>query len=347
VKMQPLLIIRADATPEIGTGHLMRSLALAAAWRNRAAGDVIFVSCCQSQDLRRRMAKVARQVVAIDRAHPDPWDWEKTAHILGAHQDAWVVLDGYHFDAEYHKKIRAPGKRLLVVDDMAHLDHYEADIVLNQNINAENLPYSTAAFTRLFLGPRYILLRPEFIDRIHRERNIAGPARRLLVTLGGADPDNMTLKVMQALEKINSDGFEALIVVGSANPHLQQIRAAGGRSSVSMRVVDNAPNMAELMAWTDLAVSAGGSTCWELAFMGVPTLTITMADNQLAVVKGLAKAGAAVNLGWHHDLSSAKIARAVQNLATDVDKRARMQRSGCDLVDGKGSQRVLTGMMAL
>ena len=344
--MQPLLIIRADTTPEIGTGHLMRSLALAQAWRART-GEVIFVSCCQSQNLHQRMANIARQVVPIDRAHPDTGDWEKTSQILGAHGDAWVVLDGYHFDSGYHKKIRALGKRLLVVDDMAHLDHYEADIVLNQNIDAERLPYSTASFTRLFLGTRFILLRPEFVNRFSRERKIPGLAGRLLVTLGGGDPDNMTLKVMQALERINIDGFEALIVVGSTNLHLQQIQAASSRSRVPMRVVDNVHNMAELMAWADLAVSAGGSTCWELAYMGVPALAITMADNQLAVVKGLEKAGVVVNLGWYHNLSSGKIARAVQNLAMAADKRAQMQRCGRDLVDANGTQRVLTGMMAV
>jgi UDP-2,4-diacetamido-2,4,6-trideoxy-beta-L-altropyranose hydrolase len=337
MKMRPLLIIRADATPDIGTGHLMRTLALAHAWRDRA-GDVIFVSCCRSRGLLGRMAKIARQVVALDCAHPDPGDWEKTARVLDAHGDAWVVLDGYHFDGEYHKNIRAPGKRLMVVDDMAHLEHYEADIVLNQNIDAASLSYSTAAFTRLLLGPRYILLRPEFVERSAAERNITGPARRLLVTLGGAD--------MQALEKVNIDGLEALIVVGSTNPNLQQIQAAGGRSGVPMRVVDSAPDMAELMSWADLAVSAGGSTCWELAYMGVPTLAITMADNQLAVVKGLARAGAIVDLGWHNELSAAELVGALQDLAPDVDKLALMQRCGRDLVDGNGTQRVLTGMTA-
>ena len=344
--MQPLLIIRADATPEIGTGHLMRSLALAHAWRTRI-GEVIFVSCCQSRDLHRRMADIARQVVAIDRAHPDPGDWEKTAQILGARGDAWVVLDGYNFDNGYHKKIRALGKRLLVVDDMAHLDRYEADIVLNQNINAASLPYATASYTRLFLGTRFILLRPEFVNRFTRERQTPELACRLLVTLGGGDPDNMTLRVMQALERIDIDGFEALIVVGSTNPHLEQIRAESSRASVPVRVVDNVRNMAEPMAWADLAVSAGGSTCWELAYMGVPTLAITMADNQLAVVEGLEKSGIIDNLGWYHDLSSAKIARAVQNLAMAAEKRAQMQRCGRNLVDGNGTQRVLTGMMAV
>ena len=343
--MQPLLIIRADATPEIGTGHLMRSMALAHSWRARS-GEVLFITCCQSQDLLRRMADIARQVVPIDRIHPDPADWEKTSQVLGALGDAWVVLDGYHFDLEYQKKIRALGKRLLVIDDTAHLDHYEADIVLNQNINAESLSYSTASFTRRLLGNRFILLRPEFVDHLTIKRKSPKVARRLLVTLGGGDSDNLTLKVMQALEKINIDGFEALIVVGSANPHLQQLQIEGSRSKLPLQVIDNVHNMAEQMAWADFAVSAGGSTCWELAYMGVPALVITIADNQLAVVRGLEKAGVVVDLGWGHDLSSAILLRAVQNLAMDTDKRSQMKRCGRALADGKGTQRVLTGMMA-
>ena len=346
MKIQPLLFIRADATSEIGTGHLMRSLALADSWRDRS-GEVVFVSCCQSRYLHQRMAAIARQVVTIDRFHPDAGDWDKTSQMLGAYGDAWVVLDGYHFDGEYHKKIRALGKRLLVIDDTAHLDHYEADIVLNQNINAESLMYSTASFTRLLLGTRFILLRNEFVKRFSRKRKFPRVARRLLVTLGGGDPDNMTLKVMQALEKINIDGFEALIIVGSTNPHLQQIQRESSRFKVSMQVLDNVQNMAEAMAWADFAVSAGGTTCWELAYMGVPALAITMADNQIAVVEGLEKAGVVVNLGWHHDLSPDKILRDVQKLAMAADKRAQMKRYGRDLVDGNGTQRVLKGMMAI
>ena len=344
--MRPLLIIRADATPEIGAGHLMRSLALAHSWKARS-GDVLFVSCCQSQDLRQRMADISRQVIPIDQTHPDPGDWEKTSQILGAQGDAWVVLDGYHFDCGYHKNIRALGKRLLVIDDTAHLDHYEADIVLNQNINAERLLYSTAAFTRRFLGPRFILLRPEFVNRLFLKRKFPKVARRLLVTLGGGDLDNMTLKVMQTLGRINIDGFEALIVVGSTNPHLQQIRTESRRSRVSMEVIDNVPNMAKSMAWADFAVSAGGSTCWELAYMGVPALIITIADNQQAVVKGLEKAGVVVNLGWHGNFSPAKISRAIQDLALAADKRTQMSQRGRELVDGNGTQRVLKGMMEI
>ncbi len=341
-----MLIIRADTTPAIGTGHLMRCLALAHSWKARR-GQIIFISCCQSQDLQQRMADIALQVVAIDRTHPNPGDWEKTSRVLSEHGDAWVVLDGYHFDTAYQKKIRALGNRLLAIDDTAHLDHYEADIVLNQNINAESLLYSTASFTRLFLGTRFILLRPEFDNRLSLKRKVPKVACRVLVTLGGADLDNMTMKVMQALEEIKIDKFEAIIVVGSANPHRQQIIAESRRSQLPMQVLDNVNNMADLMARSDLAVSAGGSTCWELVYMGLPTLVITMADNQLAVAEGLEKAGTVVNLGWHHNLSPAEITQAVYNLALAADKRTQMKRCGRDLVDGKGTQRTLTGMMAV
>lgn len=343
--MGPLLIIRADTTPDIGTGHLMRTLALAHAWRAQS-GDVIFVSCCRSPSLRRRMTAVARQVVDLDRIHPDAGDREKTGQVLKAEADAWVVLDGYHFDSGYHSSIRALGKRLLVIDDMAHLDHYEVDIVLNQNIDAADLTYSTAAATRLLLGTRYILLRPEFVARSPRKGGISGPARRLLVTMGGADPENVTSTVIKTLETVNSNALEALIVIGSANRNRQQIRDAANRSRLPMRVVENAPDMAELMAWADLAVSAGGSTCWELAYMGVPTMAITMAENQLAVVEGLARAGAIVDLGWHHSLSADELARAVQDLVPDTAARTRMQRCGRKLVDGNGANRVIQEMMA-
>lgn len=343
--MKPLLIIRADATPEIGTGHLMRTLALAHAWREQA-GDVLFVSCCRSPELHRRIAAVARQVVSLERPHPDPDDWEKTERVLKAEAEGWVVVDGYNFDGSYHNNIKALGRQLLVIDDTAHLEHYAADIVLNQNIDASGLTYSTAASTRMLLGLPYLLLRPEFIGHPSRQNRITGPARRLLVTLGGADPGNMTLAVMRALETIKSDALEALIVVGSANPHHQKIRDAASRARLPMQVVENAPDMAELMAGADLAVSAGGSTCWELAYMGVPTLAITMAENQLAVVEGLARTGAIVKLGWHHDLSAAELAQAIRDLVSDVAARTRMQRRGRELVDGNGAKRVIKEMMA-
>jgi UDP-2,4-diacetamido-2,4,6-trideoxy-beta-L-altropyranose hydrolase len=346
-KMMPL-IIRADANGRIGTGHIMRCIAFGKAWQNRS-GHVTFVSCCESNNLKRRIADEGFNFVPIKASWPDPSDLtivlEKLSEIKNqASSNVWIVIDGYHFDTDYQSHIKQAGYRLLAVDDNAHLDYYYADIVLNQNINAEHLQYHFESNTRLLLGLRHVLLRPEFLNRAPSKIKIPQVSQRLLVTMGGADKHNQTQKVIRALENAHIDGLEVVVVIGSANPHLQQIQSESRLADLPVRVVSNAQNMAELMSWADLAVSAGGTTCWELAFMGLPALVIILADNQKAVAQGLDKAGAAVNLGWYHTLSSLQIAEALRDLAVAMDKRTEMIRRGRNLIDGKGIERILAAM---
>lgn len=343
--MSEQLIVRADASPQSGTGHLMRCLALAQAWRVRG-GDAAFITCCESAKLRQRLANEGMKVMMLERPHPDPVDWQTTSDVLGASSHAWVVLDGYHFDPEYQSRVKQAGHQLLVVDDIAHLKHYYADIVLNQNINAELWQYSSEPYTRLLLGPRYTLLRSEFLSSVTLKREIPKVARNVLITLGGGDVDNQTLKVTQAVQQIDIDGFEAIVIIGASNRHNMQLKLASHDSTVPIRFVENVTNMPKLMAWADLAVSGGGSTCWELAFMGLPALVMILADNQRAVAEGLDEAGIVVNLGWHKDLAATDIAQALVSLAGAAGQRTEMSQRGRELVDGKGNDRVLTELLA-
>ena len=336
------VIIRADATIRTGTGHLMRCLALAQTLR--AAGcAVTFVAACQNK-LKIRLQDEGFQVVLLDHVHPDPADWPITARVLQSHPGAWVVLDGYHFDAAYQESIKSAGHRLLVIDDTACLNRYCCDILLNQNIHAEQLHYTPDRNTRLLLGPRYALLRTEFLDHIAWERKTPDMARRLLVSLGGEDSDNQTLKVIRALQLSNIAGLEATIVAGSTNPHIRSLEAECRQSHTALHLIHNALNMAELMSRADMAVSAGGSTCWELAFMGLPALVIILAENQRLVAEGLDRTGAAVNLGWYEYLSPAKISRALEKLVFRPQEREKMTGCARKLVDGRGTQRVLREM---
>jgi len=135
------LIIRADANAQIGTGHLMRCLALAQAWKD-AGGEVAFITACRSEGLLERFREEGFEVHLLSSSYPDPGDWEVTKNVLARHPDAWVVLDGYHFDETYQQWIKDAGNCLLVmIDDMTHLKHYYADIVLNQNLYAEDSHY--------------------------------------------------------------------------------------------------------------------------------------------------------------------------------------------------------------
>lgn len=336
---QPL-IIRADANAHIGTGHLMRCLALAQGWQTQG-GQAIFVTACESDSLLRRLSDEGFQVVTLERTHPDPADWEITSEALSAHPGAWVALDGYHFDPAYQRWIREAGHPLLVIDDMAHLDHYYADIVLNQNIHAEKLDYSCESHTRLLLGTRYALLRSEFLAWRGWQREIPEVARKVLVTLGGGDPDNQTLKIIRALQQVEVEGLDVVVVVGASNPHFDELQSAARNSQCVIRLVRNATNMPELMAWADVAVSAGGSTCWELAFMGLPTLILIVADNQRPIAEQLDIMGMAVNLGWYEGLSSTEVVEAITHSLMTPKMRVEMARRGQELVDGEGVARVL------
>jgi UDP-2,4-diacetamido-2,4,6-trideoxy-beta-L-altropyranose hydrolase len=342
--MMPNLIIRTDANPRIGTGHLMRCLALAQSWRSRG-GKVVFVTTCSNEDLLRQLRAEKIQIVRVEHTHPNPADWEQMHRILDSNSAAWVVLDGYHFDSGYQKKIKKIGSQLMIIDDMAHIDKYYADIILNQNINAGRLNYNVEPCTRLILGPQYALLRPEFTKRSDRRRPTPQVARKLLITLGGADPDNETLKVMQAVQQTNIDDLEVVVVIGSANPYRQLLQSVGHASQIPFRWVVNTTEMAELMAWADLSISAGGSTCLELAHMGVPTLCVILAENQRLLVEGLAEAGAAVNLGWYRDLPPLQIAQSLESLALAASVREDMTQQGRNLVDGKGTERVLLALL--
>ena len=334
------LLIRADANAQMGTGHLMRCLALAQAWQSQGR-EVIFITACENEGLLQRLSDEGLQIVTLEHSYPDPADWEITSQVLSTHPGAWVVLDGYHFDSACQLQVKESGHPLLVIDDMAHLDHYYADVVLNQNIHAAQLDYSCEPYTRLLLGVEYVLLRSEFLAWREWQREIPDVARKVLVTLGGGDPDNQTLKVIRALRQVDVDSLEAVVVVGASNPHFNELQSAIRHLPFAIRLVRNVSNMPELMAWADVAVSAGGSTCWEIAFLGLPSILLMLADNQQGIAEGLNKADVALNLGWYKEVTRKQIAGALSNLVNNCKRRRQMSRDGQDLVDGMGSERVV------
>ncbi|MCX6983429.1 MAG: UDP-2,4-diacetamido-2,4,6-trideoxy-beta-L-altropyranose hydrolase [Lentisphaerae bacterium] len=351
------LVIRADASSSIGTGHIMRCFALAQSWQSED-GRVVFMSHCEDPTLRQRITNAGMEFISIANPHPDPRDLQTTLEFLrtcpaGVRENqqskignpTWFVLDGYHFDAVYQQAVRAAGYRLLVIDDMAHLPAYHADILLNQNLGAEKLKFNCDPDTTLLLGSGYVLLRKEFLVWRGWQREIPNVARNVLVTMGGGDPDNVTLKVIHALEQVQVDGLEAVVVVGGSNPHYEILQSAIRNLQLKIRLERDAYNIPELMAWADVAITAGGSTCWELAFMGVPSLVIILADNQGEIAESLGRAGVSLNLGWFHQVSVRQIAVELKNLLHASERRKHMSQLNKQLVDGEGSMRVLEAMV--
>ncbi len=335
------IFFRADASPSMGSGHIMRCIALAQACRAHGAAGVTFITSCHDKALKQRILKEGFELLTIPMPHPEPSDLKKTLKILSDSNGSWLILDGYHFVSEYQLQLLDSGCHLLVIDDTNHLPEYHCDILLNQNINASELNYSCDKNTIRLLGSKYVMLRQEFLHFRNSSRIIPGNTRKILVTMGGSDPDNTTLKVINALNMLESPELDVKIVAGPLNPHLKSLRNILSASAFKSCLLTFAKNMPELMAWADLAISAGGSTCWELAYMGLPAVVLVIAENQHRIAEGLHEKGAVVNLGLFNKVSVDHIANTVNALLLDLSMRKNMAHKAKKTVDGSGGRRVI------
>ncbi|MEH2106285.1 UDP-2,4-diacetamido-2,4,6-trideoxy-beta-L-altropyranose hydrolase [Nostoc sp.] len=334
------LFIRADASTQIGTGHVMRCLALAQAWQD-AGGQAIFVMATEAANLKTRLKSEGMEVIHLPIQLGSTEDAEETAKLARQFNASWVVVDGYYFGAKYQEIIKEFKLKLLFIDDYGHAKQYHADIILNQNIHAdEGLYINRQPYTQLLLGTSYSLLRREFWHWRGWQRSLPPIAKKLLVTLGGADPDNVTFKVIQGLQEV--EGLEVVVVVGGSNPHYEQLRSASQKLQFPIRLERNVTNMPDLMAWADVAIAAAGSTSWELAFMGLPSIVLILADNQQDTAEKLANINVAVNLGWYQDISEVEIAQGIKKLLLAKQVRMEITQKGQKLVDGYGTARIAT-----
>ena len=345
------LCIRADADSRMGIGHVMRCIALAQAWQD-AGGVVSFVTTTDSTALLDRLALEGIQVTPLQAAPGSSEDASELAHHASSNNATWVVLDGYHFGPEYRAVIKKTDLKLIVIDDLADSDLSQADAILNQNHYATAELYKGLASktARLLVGVRYTLLRREF--REHRKlpsRAALPEIKTLLITLGGADAPNVTQRIMELLTSNPMQiKMHVVIIVGATNPHLNKLQAALPDLQKQHNAVlsINPPNMAELMRGTDLAISASGSSTWELACLGVPMALIVTADNQREVAGSLEKRHAALVMGEHTLFPQQDTFQKLHRLMFDQTSRSRMQIETRQMIDGGGAKRVVEMLAA-
>ena len=341
-KKNRTLFVRADATAEIGTGHVMRCIAFGQAWKGQG-GRVIFFTHCESIVLQQFIRDEGFELVEVDKKHPDPFDLVQFESFLQQYDETpvriWVVLDGYHFTLDYQKKIRNTGCRLMVIDDYNHLPEYYADILLNQNVGAKQINYNCNSDCVKLLGYKYALLRRDFLQFKRRESKVQEKAGQILVTIGGADPENVTETVIKAIVAVNDPELHVKVVVGPANPNIELLKNVLTRTSCNIELL-HGPDMPTIMDWADFAISAGGSTVWELCYFDVPMALVSIAENQIRIVEGLQEEGAAISLGGHDELDRDELSRQLQKLINDRNLRASMSGTAQSLVDGNGCKRV-------
>jgi len=338
------ILIRTDADREIGNGHVMRCLALAQAWQD-TGGEAVFSMATQSPSIEARLKNEKIALVNVETIPGSLDDARRLIELARLINTSVVVVDGYHFDAQYQLCLKEAGLFLIFIDDYGHADYYWADLILNQNLYAnEDFYKECAPYTRLLLGTRYALLRREFNAWRTWDRDMKLLANRVLITLGGGEQDTAVLEVFKAFRYVENDSLEAILVSGQTESKSIELGSVARGLRTPIRIVNMAQNMADLMAWADVAISAAGGTSWELAFMGLPTLLIVLRKNQEAVAMSLESAGAARYLGWSSQLEPIHIADALERLLRDQDGRREMSRRLKEIVDGQGPARVLSAI---
>ncbi len=363
------ILIRSDASMQIGTGHIMRCLTLAG--RLREGGHhVSFVCRSHPSNLMEQIQRQGFTVHALVTGIDIPLSTAQPKHAswLGASQqedaDAVIsiltllgqqgkpidglIIDHYGLDATWEKRMRPWVEWITVIDDLADRPH-DCDLLLDQNhyFNAEiRYVKLVPATCKMLLGPHWSLLRPEFSAlRKHplRDRSML---RRILIFFGGTDPGDDTFKAVQALEFPEMEGIVADVVVGEANPHLEKITKACARQpKIQLHV--QVDHMASLMAKADLAIGAGGTTSWERCCLGLPSLLVCVAENQKELIQDLEHAGAVRSLGQSVAVSGNSIATAIQNLVVHPKALMKMAEISAQLVDGLGVNRVAEAILNL
>ncbi|MBK8574339.1 MAG: UDP-2,4-diacetamido-2,4,6-trideoxy-beta-L-altropyranose hydrolase [Elusimicrobia bacterium] len=343
----PVLVIRADAGPVMGTGHIMRCIALGQAWRARG-GRVVFLT---ANNLPSLLAKIRQEKFRHVHLRVRPGgraDAVKTAAAAGKFGARWVVVDGYQFDSSYREILKKSGFRVLWVDDLGSSGYCFSDIIINQNLHAQPSLYPhVEAQTRMFLGPRFAMLREEFGPS--RQRRVSRSKRnQVLIFGGGTDHHNMTKIVLSALKSVPAPALEIDVILGGGYQREETLIGFLPLAGLHrVRIRRNPPNMAELLARADVAIVAAGSIVWEIARLGLPALLIVQAENQTKIARSLHRIGASLNLGHVKKLFSGNIQRKLLFLLKSVAQKQKMASCGRRLVDGRGASRVVRAMAAL
>ncbi len=338
-----LILIRADASPAKGTGHVMRCLALAEALREQGA-DPAFAAAEMTDAVAARLADDG---FVLHRLGTD--DADATLDLVRRLRAVALVVDSYWLDAEWRRQVRVGiDGPILALDDLADTDLH-ADLVWNPSSGGATLPYDRIApGATLLSGPRYLLLRREI-------RSVAAAARkplierdRILLTFGGSDPAGLTVPVVKRLGPALPPGLHLDVVAGGSNPALDCVRAACARFPSTVRLHIDSREMGQLMAGCGLAVTAGGGTVAELAVLATPCLLTIVADNQAPAAADADRRGWAAVIDARGDRTDAADAIAARTLSlwADPAERARLARAiTMDGIDGLGAPRLAAALL--
>ena len=372
-----MVVIRADANSKIGMGHVMRCLSVADALLKRGE-EVLFVTADDTPVPLLTKKGIPYRVLHTDYADMEAelpgllcilqeltqraeLPEEVLSRMSSQRKDIAILVDSYYVTEKY---LAALKKRITTIymDDI-YAFSYPVDMLINYNIYGEEMGYEKdAAFadTKLLLGANYVPLREEFsagAGYVQSRKELSLGAANvtlaeeggILITTGGSDSFNLAGQLlMEAMKYDALKEKEYHVVSGSLNPHIGELQALEQKHE-NIHIHCNVTNMAELMAESEVALSAGGSTLYELCAMGVPVIAFSFAENQERLVQTFVKRGIAQYGGNYRTDGNKMIQNTIaglQKLCGDEALKTEYRRKALQLVDGRGAERIAEALLS-
>ena len=350
------IVFRVDSSLEIGTGHVMRCLALADILRDQNS-DIYFICRNHPGNLIEYIESKKYKVFIIVNKEGQNFKLDSNlphAKFLGDNQtnDAndcyailsniqpnWLILDHYGIDVLWQQILKNRYDKLMVIDDLANRQHI-CDILLDQTLGRKKQDYIKLVpkNCNLLLGPKNALLRPEFLKwrDFSLKRRLNPEFKKLLINMGGTDPNNITEQVLKALEKCQLPcNLKIIVILGGQSPHIESVKSKIRDLPYIIDLKVNVQNMAEIMASSDIAIGASGSSTWERCCLGIPSIQIVIADNQKLIAEAVYKIKAAISLNIQN------IGMICTSLSEAENKLEELSRNSSQVTKGKGIFKVI------
>lgn len=331
-----ICVIRVDSSSVIGSGHLMRCLTLADSMKKENNADVHFICRDLEGNLSQLVVSHGHQLHLLPRAELDDslegyaaWltvskeqDAAETISILkeiipDGNCLSRLVVDSYAIDIEWERQLRPYTEEIFVIDDLANRKH-DCDILLDQNLS-ENMNHKYDELVprecKIFIGPKYVLLRDEFIEARKRLKKRDGNINNILVFYGGSDFTNETIKALVALSELVDYNykFNIDVIVGGSNPNKEEIESYC-KNKKYIHYYCQVNNMAEFMLKADLFIGAGGSTTYERCYLRLPSIVTSIAENQTESSEYFGRIGIFEYIGYMENVEAINIRNSVKKL---------------------------------
>ena len=341
---QKNILFKIESNKEIGTGHLMRCLTLANALRD-SGNSVYFLLNDTDRSSINLIKKMRFNIIFLKNQKRNNISILEDAFLTKKNieknnlESSYLVIDNYKIDKKWEVILRKTVKKIILIDDMANREH-DCDVLIDQNYFIKNMANRYSKLVpkkcKLFLGPKFAIIRPEFLV-LKKKVKIRNSLKKILISFGGTDPTNETMKILKIIKKSKFNNIKFIIISGRLNAHKTEIKNICKKFK-NIVFYSHTKKIADIMLDVDLSFGGGGTTTWERCFVELPTIATILTKNQKAIVESMTKIGCMMNLGSAKKLTKNDYENALDSI--NSKKLTKMSQACEKFIDGKGVYRL-------